>query len=70
MKGISVKKSEDFSQWYTELIQKAELADMRYNIKGLVPYRAWASVTIKRMYDKYEKILEKKGHLPFYAKIL
>ena len=64
MKGISVKKSEDFSQWYTELIQKAELADMRYNIKGLVPYRAWASVTIKRMYDKYEKILEKKGHLP------
>jgi prolyl-tRNA synthetase len=25
MKGISVKKDEDFSQWYTELIQKAEL---------------------------------------------
>ncbi len=64
MKGISVKKSEDFSQWYTELIQKAELADMRYNIKGMVPYRAWASITIKRMYEKYERALEKKGHLP------
>ena len=64
MKGISVKKSEDFSRWYTELIQKAELADMRYNIKGFVPYRAWASITIKRMYEKYEKCLEKKGHLP------
>lgn len=64
MKGISVKKSEDFSLWYTELIQKAELADMRYNIKGLVPYRAWASITIKRMYEKYEKTLERKGHLP------
>ncbi len=64
MKGISVKKSEDFSRWYTELIQKAELADIRYNIKGLVPYRAWASVSIKRMYEKYEKCLEKKGHLP------
>jgi len=64
MKGISVKKSEDFSRWYTELIQKAELADIRYNIKGFVPYRAWASISIKRMYEKYEKCLEKKGHLP------
>ncbi|MHA1259439.1 MAG: aminoacyl--tRNA ligase-related protein, partial [Candidatus Heimdallarchaeaceae archaeon] len=64
MKGISVKKKENFSQWYTELIQKAELADIRYNIKGLVPYRAWASITIKRMYQKYERTLERKGHLP------
>ncbi|MHA1667185.1 MAG: proline--tRNA ligase [Candidatus Heimdallarchaeaceae archaeon] len=64
MKGISVKKKENFSQWYTELIQKAELADIRYNIKGLVPYRAWASITIKRMYQKYERALERKGHLP------
>ncbi|MBY9001354.1 MAG: proline--tRNA ligase [Candidatus Heimdallarchaeota archaeon] len=64
MKGISVKKDEDFSQWYTELIQKAELADIRYNVKGFVPYRAWASITIRKMYRKYEETLERKGHLP------
>ncbi len=64
MKGISVKKEEDFSQWYSELVQKAELADIRYNVKGLVVYMPWATITIKKMYQKYEDILESKGHLP------
>ncbi len=62
--GITVSKQEDFSAWYTELVNKAELADIRYNIKGFVCYRSWATITIKRMYEKYEKILEKNGHLP------
>jgi prolyl-tRNA synthetase len=64
IKGISVKKEKDFSQWYTELVQKAELADIRYNVKGLVVYMPWATITIKKMYEKYEKALERKGHLP------
>jgi prolyl-tRNA synthetase len=34
--GINVSKEEDFSAWYTELINKAELADIRYNVKGFV----------------------------------
>ncbi len=62
--GITVSKEEDFSAWYTELINKAELADIRYNIKGFVCYRPWATITIKKMYRKYEELLEKKGHLP------
>ncbi|MFX1391155.1 MAG: proline--tRNA ligase [Promethearchaeota archaeon] len=62
--GITVSKEEDFSAWYTELINKAELADIRYNVKGFVVYREWSTITIKKMYAKYEKILEEKGHLP------
>ena len=62
--GITVSKEEDFSAWYTELINKAELADIRYNIKGFVVYREWATITIRKMYKKYEDLLEKKGHLP------
>lgn len=62
--GITVSKEEDFSAWYTELINKAELADIRYNIKGFVVYREWATITIKKMYAKYEEILERNGHLP------
>ncbi|MHA1699738.1 MAG: proline--tRNA ligase [Promethearchaeota archaeon] len=64
LKGITVKKKENFSEWYTELINKAELADIRYNVKGFVVYRSWATITIKKMYAKYEKILEENGHLP------
>jgi prolyl-tRNA synthetase len=62
--GITVSKEEDFSGWYTELINKAELADIRYNIKGFVVYREWATLTIRKMYKKTEDLLDKKGHLP------
>ncbi len=62
--GITVSKEEDFSAWYTEILNKAELADIRYNVKGFVVYREWATMTIKKMYAKYEKLLEKNGHLP------
>jgi prolyl-tRNA synthetase len=63
-KGITIKKDEDFSEWYTQLVERAELADIRYNIKGFVCYMPWATMSIKKMYDKYEKLLEKNGHLP------
>ena len=33
--GITVKKSEDFSEWYTQLVIKAELADYA-PVKGLI----------------------------------
>jgi prolyl-tRNA synthetase len=62
--GITVKKDEDFSAWYTEILTKAEIADIRYNVKGFVVYREWATITIKKMYAKYEALLEKNGHLP------
>jgi prolyl-tRNA synthetase len=62
--GITASKEEDFSAWYTELINKAELADIRYNVKGFVVYREWATLTIRKMYKKTEDLLEKKDHLP------
>ena len=45
-------------------LNKAELADIRYNIKGFVVYREWATLTIRKMYKKTEDLLEKKDHLP------
>jgi prolyl-tRNA synthetase len=62
--GMTVSKDEDFSAWYTEIIEKADLADIRYNVKGFVCYRPWATISIKKMYHKYEDLLEKNGHLP------
>ena len=41
-KGITVKKNEDFSEWYTQVVQKAELADLRYNIKGFLLFQPWS----------------------------
>jgi len=64
MAGITVKKSDDFSEYFTQLVEKAELADIRYGVKGFVCYMPWAVQTIKKMYTKYETLLEANGHLP------
>ncbi len=62
--GLTVGKREDFSEWYTQVVQKAELADIRYNVKGFVVFRPWAVQTMNRMFQLLEVELERKGHLP------
>ncbi len=62
--GLTVGKGEDFSEWYTQVVQKAELADVRYNVKGFVVFRPWAVQTMNRMFQLLEVELERKGHLP------
>jgi len=61
--GITIKK-EDFSEWYTEVCNKAELADIRYNVKGFVVFRPWAVKTMNNMFKLLEDELESKGHSP------
>ena len=36
--GITVKKNDDFSEWYTQVVIKAELADYA-PVKGLIVLR-------------------------------
>ena len=38
-KGITVEKDEDFSEWYSQVVQKAELGDLRYNVKGFLVFQ-------------------------------
>lgn len=60
--GLKFSKEKNFSEWYTEVIQKAELADLRYNVKGFLVHRWWAVDIMKRMFEAYRKELESKGH--------
>ncbi|MEM4214941.1 MAG: proline--tRNA ligase [Candidatus Pacearchaeota archaeon] len=61
---FNIKKEENFSQWFSEIIEKAELADLRYNVKGFVVFRPWAVRCMEKMYDLFEEELQKKGHEP------
>src|SRR3989344_4979582 len=38
---FNIEKNKNFSEWYTEIIKKAELADIRYNVKGFIPEVFW-----------------------------
>jgi prolyl-tRNA synthetase len=64
--GMTVKKSENFSDWYSEIVQKSELADMRYNIKGFLVHQPWSVKAMKLMSGFLEKELESKGHEPVW----
>ncbi len=62
----STAKKENFSEWYTQIVQKAELADLRYNIKGFVVFQPWAVLSMEKMFYYLEKTLQKKGHSPYW----
>jgi len=65
--GITVSKNEDFSEWYTQVIIKAELADYA-PVKGLIVlrpdgYSIWES--IKESLDKkFKETGHRNGFLP------
>ncbi len=66
MKGISVKKNENFSEWYSEVVQKCELADLRYNVKGFLVFQPWSVLCMEKIYYYLEKALQSKGHKPYF----
>ncbi|MFA5176179.1 MAG: proline--tRNA ligase [Candidatus Nanoarchaeia archaeon] len=63
--GITVKKEQDFSEWYSQVVQKAELADIRNCIQGFIVHRPWGFAIIKKIYEYFEKEIEKDGHTAY-----
>ncbi len=63
---FNIDKEKNFSEWYSEIVQKAELADLRYNLKGFLVFQPWSVLAMEKMYDLLEKILKRKGHKPYW----
>lgn len=65
--GITAKKSENFSEWYTQVCseQGADLVDTRYSVAGFVVHKPWAFRILRRIYDLLDEEVEKDGHEPF-----
>ena len=67
--GITVLKSEDFSEWYTQVVIKSELADYA-PVKGLIVlrpdgYSIWESIK-----ESLDKKLKETGHRNGFLPIL
>ncbi|MCD6549753.1 proline--tRNA ligase [Candidatus Micrarchaeota archaeon] len=67
---MKVSKEKNFSEWFTEIVKEAGLADLRYNVKGFVVYMPWSVITMEKMYDIYEKELLRTGHKPAWFPLL
>ncbi len=65
-KGLTVGKKEDFSTWFSEIVQKAELGDLRYNVKGFLVFQPWSVLCMEKMYKHFERVLQRKGHSPYF----
>ena len=59
---FNISKSDNFSEWYSEILQKAEVTDLRYGVKGFVVIRPWGAMIIDKMYRIYEDALRATGH--------
>ena len=58
-KGLTVKKQDDFSEWYTQVVQKAELADYA-PIRGFMVIRPRAYTIWEQIQENFNAVLRKK----------
>ena len=62
--GLSVKKAENFGEWYLQVLQKAEVLDTRYGIKGFLVYMPLGMLSVKEIYRLFEDELDSRNHKP------
>ena len=65
-KGITVKKQEDFSEWFSQILKKAEIVDLRLEIKGFMVIRPWGAMILENMFQAFSEALQKTGHKPTF----
>ena len=68
-KLLTAKKNENFSEWYTQVVQKAELADYA-PIRGFMIIRPNAYVIWEKIQDYFNFVLKKKGVSNAYFPLL
>ncbi len=57
-----MKKHEDFSEWYNEAIEKAELTDKRYPVKGMNIWKPYGWKLMRLIDEETRKLVEETGH--------
>ncbi|MBU1202278.1 MAG: proline--tRNA ligase [Nanoarchaeota archaeon] len=68
-KGITVKKSENFSEWYTQVITKAELIEYT-GVSGCMVLRPYSYEIWEKIKDFFDKEIKKLGVKNAYFPLL
>ncbi|MGB9959457.1 MAG: proline--tRNA ligase [Candidatus Bathyarchaeales archaeon] len=63
--GVAVKKSEDFSEWYTQVVLKSGLADYA-PIKGCMVFRELSYAIWEKIQEIFNEKIKKTGHRNVY----
>ena len=51
-----------FSEWYNDIIEKAEILDVRYPVKGLYVWYPYGFKIREHVMEIIRKLLDEKGH--------
>ncbi|RJS81575.1 proline--tRNA ligase [Candidatus Bathyarchaeota archaeon] len=63
--GVTVKKSENFSEWYTQVILKSELADYA-PVKGCMIFRELSYAIWEKIQENFDTKIKATGHKNVY----
>jgi len=67
--GITVKKNEDFSEWYTQVVLKAGLADYA-PVKGFIVLRPYGNAIWESIRDILDRRFKETGHQNGFLPVL
>jgi prolyl-tRNA synthetase len=67
--GITIKKSENLSEWYTQVVQKAELADYS-SVSGCMILRPDSYAIWENIQKVFDGMIKKTGHKNAYFPLL
>ena len=63
--GLTVKKTEDFSEWYTQVVLKSELADYA-PVKGCMIFREHSYAIWEKIQEVFNEKIKATGHRNVY----
>ena len=63
--GITVKKNENFSEWYTQVVVKSKFADYA-PVKGCMIFREHSYAVWERIQDVFDRKIRETGHRNVY----
>jgi len=65
-----MKKSENFSEWYNDIVERANLTDKRYPVKGMNVWTPYGWKIMRRIDDYIREDLDATGHDEVYFPLL
>ncbi len=68
--GVTVKRSEDFSKWYLEVVRKGNFIDQRSPIKGFDVILPWGYSIWEQVQAKFDSLIKKAGAKNAYFPLL
>jgi len=60
--ALTVKKSENFAEWYNQLVKVAGLVDQRYPVKGCEVMMPLGTAVLRNMSNMLEDLLKQNGN--------